>query len=361
MPAHLATDPPERIVVTGATGNVGIALVERLLEDPAITSIVGLSRRPPRWTADRLAWRQLDLADDDAASGVLREALAGADAVVHLAWAFQPTHDPTLTWRANAVGTRLVAEAAAASGIRVFVHQSSVGAYSPGPSDGTPVTEDWPTDSLPTAGYGREKAYAERVVDALERGEPAMRVVRLRPAFIFQEAAASEQRKIFAGGLLPQRLVGSVGTPVLPWPGDLRFQALHAADAAEAIRLALTRPIRGAVNLAAEPIVGADEMAEVLGARRVVRLPVPVVRAAAATGWHARVLPAEPALLDLVLAAPLLDVTRARDELGWTPTHSALDALRALIDGWREDPPPLTPALADPGAEPTGFPSEPVG
>lgn len=346
---------PRRIAVTGATGNIGIAVLARLLADPNIERVVGLARRLPDWVLDRVEWRELDLADHAIAPGVLRRAFADVDAVVHLAWAFQPTHDPELTWRINAVGTRLVTDAAAEAGVGVFIHQSSVGAYSPSPGPGARVDERWATDSLPTAGYGREKAYAERVIDHLECRGPDMRVVRFRPAFIFQRSAADEQRQIFAGPLLPQKMVADNKIPLLPWPGRLVFQTLHAADMAEAIWLALTRSdARGAFNLAAEPVVGQREMAEVFDARFSLRLPVGVVRAAAALGWHARLVPAEPALLDLVYAIPLLDTARARTELGWTPRYSSLEALEALRDGWSADLPAVTPALADPGGTPVG-------
>jgi nucleoside-diphosphate-sugar epimerase len=91
------------------------------------------------------------------------------------------------TWQANAVGSSRVFEAAVAAGAGAIVHSSSVGAYSPG--DGM-VDESWPTHSLPTAAYGREKAYAERLLDAVEARHPSVRVVRIRPAFVFQRRAA---------------------------------------------------------------------------------------------------------------------------------------------------------------------------
>src|SRR5690606_39004580 len=124
MTEHTSPDRPRRIVVTGATGNVGVAVVERLLEDADVAEVVGLARRAPDWTADRLTWRELDLAESEAASRTLGEVMRHADAVVHLAWAFQPTHQPEVTWRINAVGSRLVADAAVDAGVGVFVHQS---------------------------------------------------------------------------------------------------------------------------------------------------------------------------------------------------------------------------------------------
>jgi nucleoside-diphosphate-sugar epimerase len=330
-----------RVVITGATGNVGTALLERLSPDDQVSSITALARRRPTQpvAGPKVTWEQVDVAVDD-----LRSRFAGADAVVHLAWLFQPTHRPMVTWEANAVGSARVFAAAADTGVGTVVYASSVGAYSPGP-DRT-VDESWPTHSMPAAAYGREKAYVERVLDAFEARHSDVRVVRLRPAFIFQRPAATEQRRIFAGPFLPNWLVEPGRLPVLPLPPGLRFQAVHADDIADAYARALTREVHGAFNVAADPVIDAGVLADVL-ATRAVRAPRAVVRAAAALAWRAHLAPADPALLDLVLGLPLLDTTRAREELGWTPRHSSVDALRELIDGIADgaggSTPPLTP------------------
>jgi nucleoside-diphosphate-sugar epimerase len=316
------------VVVTGATGNVGSRLLGLLQDDDAVTSIVGIARRRPRRPATtKCEWVEADITTAD-----LRPHLEGADAVVHLAWLFQPTHRPTVTWRSNAVGSARVFGAAADAGVGTVVYASSVGAYSPAPDRW--VTESWPTDSLPTAAYGREKAYVERLLDAFEARNPAIRVVRMRPAFIFQRPAATEQRRIFAGPLLPRWLIAPGRLPVLPVPPRLRFQALHADDVADAYRFALTTEIRGPFNLAAEPVITADVLADLLGTRAV-QVPRPLMRAGVALAWRAHLAPADPALLDLVLGLPLLDTTRARDQLGWAPRRSAMEAVGELLDGIR--------------------------
>jgi UDP-glucose 4-epimerase len=249
--------------------------------------------------------------------------LHGADALGHLAWMFQPTRRPGVTWQANVVGSARVFESAADVGVGAVVHASSVGAYSPAP--GRRVGESWATPRFPSAGYGREKAYVERVLDAFEARHPDTRVVRLRPAFIFQRSAATEQRRIFAGPLLPNRLLRRARLPVVPWPSGLRFQALHATDVAEAYRLAVTGDARGAFNVAGEPVIDASVIGELLGARTV---PVPgkAARAALSALWHLHTVPAEPGLLDLVLDLPLLDTTRIRDE--WDGSRSSARSRR---------------------------------
>jgi len=133
---------------------------------------------------------------------------------------------------------------------------------------------------------------------------------------------------------------------MVPVPDGLRFQAVTADDVAEAYRLAVVRPeVRGAFNIAADPVLDAHRLAEVLGSRAV-SVPAPMARAALAALWHLHVVPAEPALLDLVLAVPELDVTRAHDVLGWTPTSSSVDALRSFLDGLRANEGGPGPPLA---------------
>ena len=314
-----------RVVVTGATGNVGTSLVDALLADPEVDEVVGIARRPPERPTPGVRHIPADLAEDD-----VTPHLRGADAVVHLAWLFQPTHSPMVTWRANVEGSQRLFVAVAAASVPALVHASSVGAYSPAP--GRIVDESWPTHSAPMAGYGREKAYVERLLDTFESQHPDTRVVRLRPGFIFKRAAATAQRRIFLGPFLPGSLARPGLLPVLPLPPELRFQALHSEDAAEAYRLAVRSDVRGPFNIAAEPVLGGREIAEVVGARYV-PVPRPLVRAALAAAWHAHLVPADPKLLDLVLGLPLLDTTRAQTLLGWKARWSGTKALREMVEG----------------------------
>jgi nucleoside-diphosphate-sugar epimerase len=327
-----------RVAVVGATGNVGTSVVGALSRDPAVDSIVGVARRAPSWQVPKTEWHAADILDADLAT-----LFRGTDAVVHLAWFLQPSRRPLLTWRTNVTGSIRVFEAVARAGVPALVYASSVGAYSPGPKDRA-VDESWPTDGWPTAGYTREKAYLERVLDAFELRHDGVRVVRLRPAFIFKRESASEQRRIFAGPLVPNRLIRPGFVPVVPDLPGLRFQALHAEDAAEAYRLAVLRDVRGAFNLAADPVVDAHLLAECLRARTL-RLPAGPVRAAVAAAWHLRLAPASPHLFDAVLRLPIMDSGRARAELGWTPGYGAREAIGALLHGLRAGAGMPTPPL----------------
>ncbi|MFV0131408.1 NAD-dependent epimerase/dehydratase family protein [Streptomyces sp. HMX112] len=319
----------KRVVVTGATGNVGTSVVAALAQDPQISSVLGLARRVPGWSPPKTQWASVDLAQE---TDLVRH-FEGADAVIHLAWAFQPTHDPVKTWRTNVHGSLQVFRDVSAAGVPALIHASSVGAYSPGPKD-RPVDESWPTHGWPEAAYCREKAYLERVLDSFEVRNPGVRVVRMRPAFLFKEESGSEQRRIFAGRFMPGQLASPRAVPVVPDIPGLRFQALHTDDAARAYRIAVTEDVRGPFNLAAEPPVGAAELAGLLDAR-VVRVPRPAARTLLAAGWGLRLIPASPQLFDAVLRLPMMDCTRARAELGWRPERTALEAIAEMLKGMR--------------------------
>ncbi|MGW9048273.1 NAD-dependent epimerase/dehydratase family protein [Streptomyces lydicus] len=333
-----------KVIVVGATGNVGTSLVRALSKDPAIGSVLGLARRPCELSVAKTNWACVDIGDPETD---LESHFRGADAVVNLAWLFQPTHEPVTTWRTNVLGSMRVFDAVAAAGVPALLHASSVGAYSPGPKDRF-VDESWPTHGWPEAAYCREKSYLERVLDAFEQRHPSVRVVRMRPGFLFKRESASEQRRLFAGPLLPQRLARSSLIPALPDVPGLRFQALHTDDVADAYRRALLRPVRGAFNLAADPVIDAAELAAILHARTV-RLPLPPLRSALAAAWHLHLVPASPQLFDAVLRLPLLDSTRARTELDWTPQRSATEAVTEFLHGLQEiagdDTAPLAPRL----------------
>src|SRR3954447_18659851 len=116
-----------RVVVTGASGNVGTSLVRALSRDPAVGTIVGIARRRPEWTVDKLEWASTDLGADSGSGTDLDHLLAGAGVVVHLAWLFQPARDPLTTWETNVLGSIRVFEAVARVGVPALVYSSSVG------------------------------------------------------------------------------------------------------------------------------------------------------------------------------------------------------------------------------------------
>ena len=336
-----------KIAITGASGNVGTALLRALHDDGAVTDIVGISRRVPPADEEPYAgveWHSIDVGaatDGDEAVTALAEAFAGADAVVHLAWIIFPNHDREMLRRVNVDGTRRVLEACVQAGVPHIVVASSIGAYSPdparadvsGPEDTPPLrTEDFGARGIEGSHYSEDKGAVEELLDAFVAAHPDITVARLRPGLIFQADAASEIQRFFLGSAAPVSILGKAPLPVVPLPRGLRAQAVHADDIAQAYRLAATTGATGAFNIAADDVLYPKDFADLVGQGRFVELPPRVVRAAVAAAHRSGALPADAGWLDMAMGVPLMDTTRATTELGWRPTRTAKDSVRELID-----------------------------
>src|SRR5262249_35811408 len=155
---------------TGATGNVGTSLLQSLVRDPQIDSIVAIARRPPDLPLPKVTWARVDITRDD-----LITPFSGADAVVHLAWRIQPMRDVRALAAAKIVGSGRVFDAVSDAKVDALVYASSVGAYTPAAKQYT-VDEMWPTNGIASSEYSWQKAYVERVLDAFELANPDVRV-----------------------------------------------------------------------------------------------------------------------------------------------------------------------------------------
>src|SRR3954469_4763431 len=335
-----------RVVVVGASGNVGTSVLHALASDSSVDSVLGVARRLPSMSFPKTDWAAADITRD-----ALEPLFAGADAVVHLAWLIQPSRKLDVTRATNVDGSARVFRAAGKAGVPALVYASSVGAYSVGPKDRA-VDESWPTGGIETSFYSRHKAEVERLLDRFEAECPSVRSVRLRPGLIFKREAAQEIRRYFAGPFLPSPLIRPGLIPVVPDVERLRFQAVHSLDVGEAYRLAVVDDrARGVYNVAADPVLDPDELSSVLGARKVALSPALLRRAAALT-WRLRLQPAPEGWVDMALGVPIMDTARIRDELGWTPRRSSAGALLDLLEGMRDrsgaDTPPLRSGAGGP-------------
>jgi uncharacterized protein YbjT (DUF2867 family) len=259
------------IAVVGATGFVGSHLVPHLVASGhRVIAISRDGRRLPEWTAD------VEARAADITTGDLEAALAGADAVVHLA-AIPRESGGRRFDDVNVRGTHRVVAAAESIGVRRFVHLSVLG-----------VADD------PKLAYLYSKW----------RGEDAVRAshlewVVLRPSLMFGSGDG------FFNLVKTTLRWWSPGVVAIPGTGDARFQPLSVDDLAVAIEKSLTDADRarsiyelgGPAYLSYREIV--DEVMRVTGMRRV-RVAVPIPLISALTSVTDRVLPIFPVSHDQI-------------------------------------------------------------
>ncbi|OBG90598.1 epimerase [Mycobacterium sp. E3251] len=333
----------KRIVITGASGNVGTALLRRLVEDGHDYDIVGVSRRQPPLDGvyARADWHQVDLAEP----GVeiqLHKIFRGAACVVHLAWGFQPTRNTRYLDAVAINGSAAVLSAAHNAKVPHLVHMSSVGSYAPG-RYGERVDETWSTAGIRSSAYSRAKSAVEQVLDGYQHRNPdGVGITRMRPGFIMQRDAAMGLRRYTLPAYVDPKWLRWL--PVLPLDRSLSVSIVHAQDVAEACVKAIEHCALGPFNLAAEPPLCREDIVRALRARPI-HVPSTVLGLLAEASWRARLQPIDRGWIDMAFSLPLLDTERARDVLGWSPRWSSAEALGDLIDGFLDESGTQSPVL----------------
>jgi len=322
------------VAVTGPTGTFGFGLIPLLQADDRVTRIVGIARRPfdPAaygWT--KMEYRRGDVRDPEA----LRDAFAGADVVVHLAFLVTGAASGEVIRSINVGGTLNAFRAAAAVGARRFVYASSVAAYGFHPDNPIGMTEEWPVRPAARLFYAQEKAELELLLqaEADRSGGPALYL--LRPPIVLGPHAMGAKNPL-SGPLAPlgrslARRVGRLPLPVPVLVPVLPLQFVHEEDLGQAfLQCIVAAGPPGAYNLAAEGILTTADVAREFG---MLPLPLPGGPAQAAARAMAA-LPFLPPAAKWVEAAShpaIMDATRAKKELGWAPRFTALEALRDTV------------------------------
>ncbi len=326
------TDTDLTVAVTGPTGTFGVALMPMLQDDDSITRIIGIARRPfdpaeHGWT--KMEYRQGDVRDPDA----LREAFADADVVVHLAFLIISGGKAT-TQAINIEGTLNAFRAAAEAGARRFVYASSIAAYGFHRDNPIGITEDWPTRPADRLFYAQEKAELEHLLQDEAAQHPEIDLYLLRPPIVLGPDAVGAKAQLSPGLLQVLQLLRSgirslrVVPAVVP---DLPMQLIHQDDVAEALRLCVIGAgPPGAYNIAADDVVNGVDVLRELGF-----LPLAVPgKPVAAVARAISSLPFLPSGLQWVEAMShpaIMDTTKAKTELGWSPKHSGIESLRATL------------------------------
>ncbi|CAM3796447.1 NAD-dependent epimerase/dehydratase family protein [Occultella aeris] len=324
-----------RVAVVGASGNVGTAVLRALAEEDAVTSVVGIARRPPEPTREPyrgIEWRSVDLAVRSGVVDALTEAFEGADAVIHLVWAIQPNTDRDYLRRVNVDGTERVARAAVRAGVAHLVVASSLAVYSP-VEDDVPRDESAAHGGIRSSHYSVDKVAQERLLDEFEAAAN-LSITRIRPALIFQGDAGAQIVRYFLGPNFPMALLRPGALPTVPLPKGLRVQVVHADDIGRAYATVVVQRAAGAFNVAAADTLWPRDLARILDHGRHVELPPEVIRPLIHYGWRARMIAADAGWLDMAMGAPVMDTSRIRG-LGWTEQHSAEDTLREVLVGMR--------------------------
>jgi nucleoside-diphosphate-sugar epimerase len=322
------------VAVTGPTGTFGAGLVPLLQDDDRIGRIIGIARRPfdpaeRGWT--KMEYRRGDVRDLD----TLREAFRGVDVVVHLAFLITGNASRDTTRAINVDGTLNTFRAAADAGARRFVYASSVAAY--GFHDDNPerLTEDWPVRPAARLFYAQEKAELEALLEDESAQHSELELYLLRSPIVLGPNVVGG-KDVLPGPLAPigRRLFGRPRRLPVPVPilvPEYPLQFIHEEDVGRALLLCIVGAgPAGAYNIAGEGVLTAADVAREFGALPV-RMPPGPAQAAARAFARLPFLPPIAEWVEAVGRPVIMDTTKAREQLGWQPRFTGLEALRDTL------------------------------
>jgi nucleoside-diphosphate-sugar epimerase len=254
---------------------------------------------------------------------------------VHLAFLITGNASRDTTRAINVDGTLNVFRAAAAAGAQRFVYASSVAAYGFHSDNPERIGEDWPTRPAARLFYAQEKAELEELLDEESRRHPDLAVFLLRPPVVLGPNVVGG-KDVLPGPLAPlgRKLFGRprrLPFPVPVFVPELPMQFIHEEDVGRAlVQCIVAAGPPGAYNIAGDGVLTAADVVREFGALPL-RLPAAPAQAAARAFVKLPFLPPVAEWAEAAGRPVIMDTTKAREQLGWRPRYTGLEALRDTL------------------------------
>jgi UDP-glucose 4-epimerase len=314
-----------RVLITGVSRFLGLRLAKRLEAEEDVEALIGVDLDEPPVPIEGLDFIRADIRSPLIAR--LLEA-SKADTIVHTNISSGPGRlgGRSQMKENNVIGTmQLLAAAQHAERVEKVVVKSSTAIYGWAPGDPSILTEGDASRQADLGGYGKDCAEAETYARDFGRRRPDVDVVILRTPNV-------------VGPTVRTNMTEYLSLPVIPtaFGYDARLQLLHEADAVEGLFKAMVGDSRGIFNVAADGIVYLSQAVRLLG-RIEFPIALPLGGAAAAVLRRLRLVDFPPDQINLIVYGRVVDTTRARSELGFSPVYTTVDALKDFRDRREDD------------------------
>ena len=332
-----SADRPKVVAITGALGFLGRRVLRRLEAVDDIERIVAIDVRDPVELVRRegesedpahildahhkVSAHMHDLAEVGS-DRVLAEIFAreGVDAVCHLAFLSNPTHQQTLAHELETIGTMHVLHACRATSVRRLVSLSSTMCYGARPDNPAVLTEDDPLRAPARSSFLADKQDADRQVLRFAEQNPDVTCAVLRMGAML---GGSKTRNFWT-----RYFTRPAVTTVLGY--DPMFQFLDADDAVGGIVTTLLSRAEGPLNLVGRGVLPLSHIVGRLGRRRVA-LPAGLATSALRALWTAQLIEMPPHFVSYLRWSWICDGSRLERETGFAPSRD-IDAVLAHVN-----------------------------
>lgn len=315
--------PKKNVLVTGATGTIGRQLCQALYHDDRTHFVLATALdAEPYYFRDydrhRFAYKQVDILKSREINNLFLSEVfkqAEIDTVVHLAFANRPSPtrgDGTHVHSLNVEGTKHLVDRSIEVGVQKFAFQSSDSVYRIRAWNPILLDEEADLNFDPDASqYVRDRVDADMICRTYMGSSSACKIVVLRPASIVGRNIHSHWSALFDNHWVIPTVLGF----------DPMIAPTHANDVIRALSMAVHKDVAGVFNLAGLDVAPLSVFIRLAGGIKM-PLPAPVLallnrvqRALRLTEYNYAAIP------EALKYTFLLDTTRAREVLGWTPQY----------------------------------------
>ena len=301
------------VLVTGICGRLGRRLTRALHRE---RKVIGIDRRPFGGKPKDVEHYPIDIRKKKTQDVFRQHRFA---AVVHLGI----MHDPRAsaqehhTW--NVAGFQRLLEYVAQYNVPKLVVLSSANVYGPRPENPQFLTEEAPLLGGASFSEIRDLIEVDMLAQSFFWKRPETETIIIRPAHIIGSVRNAPSNYL--------RL------PLIPtlMGFDPMLQVVHQDDVIAAIERALLPGVRGIFNLAGPPPLPLSRLLALTG-RPTIPLPHPVATGLVKRLWSFRATSFPAPELDHIRYVCMVDDRRAREILGYSPSHTADEAVAALDD-----------------------------
>lgn len=321
------------VLVTGVTRVIGSCLAGRLAAHPGVDRVIGVDAALPE-PAARARMGAADFARVDIRNPLVARVIeaAGVDTVVHASASSTPASSAarTMAKEMNVLGTmQLLAACQRSESVRNLIVRSTGAVYGASSRDPAIFTEDMSARSVPSSGPGRDAIDIEAYVRGFGRRRPDVRIAVPRFAEIVGPTVVTPLTRYFSLSPAVPMVLGR----------DARLQFVHEQDAIGLLEHLALGSFAGTVNAAGD---GTITLAQAIHRAGRIPLPVPsigldplsrVMRTLHVGGFS-------PGQVKVLSAGRVMDTTRLRERVGFTPTFTTMQAFDDFAAGLR---PVVTP------------------
>jgi UDP-glucose 4-epimerase len=290
-----------RILITGAAGMIGRALIEEMSGQQLIATDLSAAGLP-----DGIPFRRMDVTCDDP-ERVIGE--VRPDVIVHLASIVTPPKGMgrVAAFAVDVTGTQHVLDAAIKHGVKRIVVTSSGAAYGYHVDNPVPLRESDPCRGNPTFPYADHKRQVEEILAAARETAPALAQVVFRVGTVLGAGTDNQITALFRRPKL-LAVMGSESPFVFIWTKDL----------ARILARAATNGPAGVFNVAGDGALGVTQLAARLG-KPVLRLPAWALKAALAIAKPLGLSQYGPEQVRFLQYRPVLANDALKSEFGYAP------------------------------------------